>query len=136
MAPASHQIEEKLRTALASRAQSSALRTLQVSSGIDFCSNDYLGLSRSERLGQETSRIFSSMEGPLNGSTGSRLISGNSSAAEELERSIAEYHGAETALLFGSGYTANLGLFSAVLSRHETVLYDEYVHASIRDGIR
>jgi 8-amino-7-oxononanoate synthase len=129
-------IEEKLRSALAVRAESGALRTLQLTQGVDLCSNDYLGLSRSEKLSQKTAEIFSNVSGPSNGSTGSRLISGNSAEAEQLENSIARYHTGEAALLFSSGYAANLGLFSAVLSRHDTVLYDEYVHASIRDGIR
>jgi len=70
------------------------------------------------------------------GSTGSRLITGNSAIAESLEGLIATYHNAESALLFNSGYDANVGLFSSVPQRGDTIFYDELVHASIRDGIR
>jgi 8-amino-7-oxononanoate synthase len=70
------------------------------------------------------------------GSTGSRLISGNSGYIEELEGHIAEYHDSEAGLIFNSGYDANLGLFSALPQRGDTVIYDEFCHASIRDGLR
>ncbi|MCH9626378.1 MAG: 8-amino-7-oxononanoate synthase [Chlamydiales bacterium] len=69
------------------------------------------------------------------GSTGSRLFTGNSAFCEHLEVEIADYHGEEAGLIFNSGYTANLGLLSSVCSREDTILYDERVHASIRDGI-
>ena len=70
------------------------------------------------------------------GSTGSRLISGNSADIERLESEIANFHQAESGLIFNSGYVANLGLFSTIPNRGDTVLYDELIHASIRDGIR
>lgn len=70
------------------------------------------------------------------GSTGSRLLTGNSCNHEELEKEIAEYHQGETALLFTSGYTANLGVISALAQRGDVVLYDTHIHASIRDGLR
>lgn len=97
--------------------------------GIDFFSNDYLGLA-----GDRTSRLVRQHASP--GATGSRLLSGNSIAAMELENFLATFHDREAALLFNSGYDANLGLFAAVANRHTTVLYDEYCHASILDGIR
>ncbi|MGV3632683.1 MAG: aminotransferase class I/II-fold pyridoxal phosphate-dependent enzyme [Bacteroidota bacterium] len=92
----------------------------------DFWSNDYLGISRSLA---ENSQAHS-------GSSGSRLISGNSAEAESCEHFLADFFGAEAALVFNSGYDANLGLFSSLTTRHDLVLYDEYVHASVRDGIR
>lgn len=70
------------------------------------------------------------------GSTGSRLLSGNSSEAETTEKFLAGFFGAEAALVFNSGYDANLGLFSSVPQRGDTILYDELVHASVRDGVR
>ena len=90
----------------------------------DFSSNDYLGFSRDQN------KLTHS------GSTGSRLISGNSEDIERLESEIANFHQAESGLIFNSGYVANLGLFSTVPNRGDTVLYDELIHASIRDGIR
>ena len=106
------------------------MRSLRTGEGlIDFCSNDYLGFARDVQSGGGC--VSASL-----GSAGSRLISGNSDYIEELERFIAEYHDSESGLIFNSGYDANLGLFSAVPQRRDTVLYDELCHASIRDGLR
>ena len=90
----------------------------------DFSSNDYLGFSRDQK---QKNRY---------GSAGSRLISGNSADIEELEEEIANFHKTASGLIFNSGYVANLGLFSTVPNRGDTVIYDELIHASIRDGIR
>lgn len=92
----------------------------------DFYSNDYLGLSRK----------LSCIQNHSAGSTGSRLISGNSTQAIEAEKFIANFYDSEAALIFNSGYDANIGLLSCIANRNDTILYDEYVHASIRDGIR
>ncbi len=93
---------------------------------IDFYSNDYLGLSK-----------LSLNELPSSyGSTGSRLLSGNSIEAIETETYISDFFGSEKALIFNSGYDANVGFFSSVPQKGEYILYDEYIHASIRDGIR
>ena len=91
---------------------------------IDFYSNDYLGLSQVKTGGD-----FSE------GSTGSRLISGNSARTEQIEAELSDFFGHEASLFFNSGYDANLGLFSSVPQRNDTVIYDQLVHASIRDGI-
>lgn len=91
---------------------------------IDFWSNDYLGLAR----------IAKTVE--ITGSTGSRLISGNSKVVEGVERQLALHFQSEAALIFNSGYDANVGLFSSLPQKGDTILYDEYVHASVRDGIR
>lgn len=72
----------------------------------------------------------------FNGSTGSRLLSGNSAYAENLEHEIAALHKSESGLIFNSGYDANLGLFSSVPQRGDTVIHDELAHASIIDGVR
>ena len=55
---------------------------------------------------------------------------------KELEQKIARFHKSEAALIFNSGYDANVGFFSCVPKKGDTVIYDELIHASIRDGIR
>lgn len=91
---------------------------------IDFWSNDYLGLARAvHTLG-------------ITGSTGSRLISGNSELVEDVEMQLAKHFQSEAGLIFNSGYDANLGLFSSLPQKGDTIIYDELVHASVRDGIR
>jgi 8-amino-7-oxononanoate synthase len=94
---------------------------------IDFCSNDYLGFSRSALL----KHSFHAQ-----GATGSRLITGNNEYVNALENSIAEFHNAEKCLIFNSGYDANLGLFASVPQQGDLIIFDEMVHASIRDGIK
>lgn len=102
---------------------------------VDFSSNDYLGVNRNESLqGIIRKSIFESKS--TTGSTGSRLLTGNSSLILDLETQVAAFHKAKSALIFNSGYCANLGLFSALGQRDVTIIYDELVHASIHDGIR
>ncbi|QJD98505.1 8-amino-7-oxononanoate synthase [Mucilaginibacter robiniae] len=103
---------------------------------IDFCSNDYLGFARSARLYNLVAEEIASSKLFSSGSTGSRLLAGNTSYAEELEQEIANYHEAEAGLLFNSGYDANVGLLSSLPQRGDTVIHDELIHASIIDGIR
>ena len=103
---------------------------------VDFSSNDYLGFSRNREIFDRASRILSEKNIVQNGATGSRLLSGNHPLYAELEKKIAEFHQADTALVFNSGYDANIGFFGAVPQRGDLVFYDEYIHASIRDGIR
>lgn len=103
---------------------------------VDFCSNDYLGFARSEELKAKIGEELRKHPGYLSGATGSRLLSGNSTYTEHLEEEIALFHHAQAGLIFNSGYTANLGLLSAVARRGDTVICDELAHASIIDGIR
>lgn len=70
------------------------------------------------------------------GSGGSRLLDGNSSYAESIEKDIAEFHNAPSALLFNSGFDANSGIFSCLPQRRDVVIYDEYIHASVHEGMR
>lgn len=126
------QIDEYLAEKLAVRKAQNAFRALQLPRGlIDFCSNDYLGLAGIDlkRDGEETAVLAW-------GATGSRLISGHSPIAEQLEDFLAQFHVAEAALLFNSGYQANLGLLSCLSTRHDTLIYDQLIHASLRDGIQ
>lgn len=103
---------------------------------IDLCSNDYLGFSRSKTLANSIKQACESIDTIKIGATGSRLLNGNSYLAEELEQFIAQYHQSGAALLFNSGYDANVGLFSSVPQRGDTIIYDELIHASIHDGRR
>lgn len=120
-----------LKERLEERRENGLLRTLVTHDDkIDFCSNDYLGFARMDALRLPTT------EHMLAGATGSRLISGNSAQAVEAERAVAACHGAEAALIFNSGYTANVGLLSAIATKGDTFILDEYVHASIIDGVR
>lgn len=103
---------------------------------IDFCSNDYLGFARSPVLKASIQQEIDRHPLSLNGATGSRLISGNIIYAEDLELQIAAFHKSEAGLLFNSGYDANLGLFSSLPQKGDTIIYDELIHASIIDGAR
>jgi 8-amino-7-oxononanoate synthase len=103
---------------------------------IDFSSNDYLGFARSSKLKELIAGELAVYSNHLNGSTGSRLLTGNLLYTEQLEQQLATYHSHEAGLLFNSGYDANLGLFSSLPQRGDTVITDELIHASIIDGIR
>ena len=98
---------------------------------IDFSSNDYLGLARDPVLHREVlaewQRLGSDRctKQQLIGSTGSRLLSGNTAEHERLEAWLASFHGHEAALLFNSGYDANLALLACVPAPGDAVLYDE-----------
>ena len=119
------------------RIQANALRQLGSNGAlVDFSSNDYLGLSASKEIFDAAHNYLIENNIIANGSTGSRLISGNHRLYEITEKVIADFHNAESALLFNSGYDANVGFFSSVPQKGDVVLYDEYIHASIRDGLR
>jgi len=146
-----------LEDALKERENAGTLRTLFVPDGlIDFASNDYLGFAKSAHGAFQN---WSAQSGVLkkgfemhpsvhanpiqevenknkNGSTGSRLISGNSRQAEALEHRLAAFHEAEAGLLFNSGYDANVGLLSCLAQKGDTYLSDAFIHASMIDGIR
>lgn len=130
--------QDKWRQALGQRKQQGLYRELTSAFWrYDFSSNDYLGLARSHDLLEKVDASFSSLSSVVKlGSTGSRLISGNLPLFEETENLIAQIHHAESALIFNTGYTANLAVFSSLPQRGDTVLYDELAHACIKDGIR
>ncbi len=135
---------------LQQRKDENAFRQLRLAKAgmVDLCSNDYLGiatrkiLTKSERFWPGRLRRPVQIQKPGQGSrgrfgsTGSRLLSGNYPLIEETESFIANFHRAEAALIFNSGYDANLGLLSSIAQRGDTILYDQLSHASIRDGIR
>ncbi len=130
-----NRVEQNLADKLNERKLAGNLRRLSTECApIDFYSNDYLGLVTTGRLAALMGATPDAAHST--GSTGSRLLSGNSPLAEELEQRIAAFHGAEAALLFNSGYDANVGLLSCISNKHTTIIYDELCHASIIDGIR
>jgi 8-amino-7-oxononanoate synthase len=111
------------------------LRELQLFHNlIDFSSNDYLGLARSPHFALLVTEEWK-RETKL-GATGSRLLTGNSLYAQDLENRIAHLHGFEAGLLFNCGYMANVGLLSSIAEVHDTIFFDARVHASTHDGIR
>src|SRR5438046_2728842 len=109
-------------------------RRLESTSGVNLCSNDYLGLSSDPRL--KSAIVEALAEAPRVSSTGSRLLSGHDQAWNDLESQLAALVGAEAALYFSSGYMANVGLLTAILGPAATVFSDSANHASIIDGIR
>lgn len=128
---------KKFQEALDKRKEAGILRTLKPKlEGIDFYSNDYLGLAGNKEL--QSRLLLKVQENPqlLSGSSGSRLISGNSNTVTETENYIAEQHQYPAALLFSSGYNANLALFSTLPDRHDTIIVDEQIHRSVHDACR
>lgn len=104
-------------------------------SRLDCSSNDYLGLARRPSLQTEFLDTFSDRPLPEFGSTSSRLLTGNSEYHEALEHTLEQAYG-RPALLFNSGYHANIGILPAIAGRHTLILADKLVHASLIDGIR
>ena len=118
------------------RKQNSAMRKLSLSNDlIDFSSNDYIGFAGLEAIFNQTHQYLIENKIVQNGATGSRLLSGNHKVYQEAENFIANFHQTESALIFNSGYDANVGFFSTVPQKGDLILYDELCHASIRDGI-
>lgn len=113
------------------------LRVLKPQSeGTDFYSNDYLGFAQNKEL--QNLLVQQVIDNPylLSGSTGSRLISGNSSEVITTEKMISGEHHYSDALLFSSGYNANLALFSTLPTRYDTIIVDEKIHRSVHDACK
>jgi 8-amino-7-oxononanoate synthase len=127
---------KKLQQKLQSRIENNSLRKLSASNDlIDFSSNDYLGFATSESIFNATHQYLLDNNYVQNGVSGSRLLSGNHDLYKVVEEQLQSIHQSE-ALIFNSGYDANIGFFSAVPQRNDVILYDELSHASIRDGIQ
>lgn len=126
-----HEIYAADLQALAGRGR---LRALRGRAGIDFASNDYLGLAESAELRQAA--VDALARGVPIGSGGSRLLRGNHPEHEALERDAAAYFGGESALYFGGGYVANFAIFSTLPQRGDLVVHDELIHASVHEGVR
>ena len=108
-------------------------RTLQVPSGVDLSSNDYLGLSTHPLL-REAMAAAVAREGC--GSTGSRLLRGERDVFTGLEYRFAQFKGAERALYFSSGYLANLAVLATFAEEGDVIFSDAHNHASLIDGAR
>ncbi|WP_264522445.1 aminotransferase class I/II-fold pyridoxal phosphate-dependent enzyme [Flavobacterium sp. N1994] len=130
-------LPKNLQLKLQQREENNALRQLSLTNDlIDFASNDYIGFAKNETIFHQTHQLLVDKKCIVNGATGSRLLSGNHIVYQEAENFIADFHKATAALIFNSGYDANVGFFSAVPQRSDVILYDELCHASIRDGIQ
>jgi glycine C-acetyltransferase len=137
-------LETTLRSTLDELAERQRLRQLKTISAperpeitlnhqrvVDFCNNDYLGFSQHPRL-IEAAKMALETYGA--GSTGARLIGGTLDLHTQLEADIAALKGTEAALVFNSGYQANVGVLSALVGRHDLIFSDRLNHASLVDG--
>jgi len=123
--------DQYLQQKLDDKKAAGTIRTLvHTNNSIDFSSNDYLGFAQTGLLNIDGENTLPS------GATGSRSITGNSALAEETEQLIATFHNRESALIFNNGYMANVGLFSCIAAKGDTFISDEYIHASMIDGMR
>jgi 8-amino-7-oxononanoate synthase len=126
-------IEERLKRELTLLEQKQRKRDFRISECIDFTSNDYLGLTKSPIIRERAIKDLQS--GMPLGSGGSRLLRGNHIWHEHAEKDFAEFEDVESALFFSSGYSANMAVLTAIPTRHDLILYDTMVHASIKEGI-
>ncbi len=110
------------------------LRELSARQGIDFSSNDYLGLANSRELSEAVALALD--RGVAIGAGGSRLLRGNDPEHEALEAEAQAFFGAESCLYFGGGFVANYALFSTLPARGDLVVHDALIHASVIDGMR
>lgn len=120
--------------ALDALARRGRLRTLEARRGVDFASNDYLGLAASDELRSAIEEALA--RGVPIGAGGSRLLRGNHPEHEALEDEAARHFGAESALYFGGGFIANTAIFSTLPQRGDLIVYDEWIHASAHEGMR
>ncbi len=130
--------ENEISAYLEQRKHENTFRVLSLpTEGIDFCSNDYLGLSKSAWIAQRVDNYITKAYKNHNyGATGSRLLSGQSQLVADVENLIAAFHHAESALLFSSGYMANLGIISTIAREGQIIFYDKNIHASLYQGIK
>lgn len=129
----SHRIE----SALKQREKQGRLRSLTPTSSqrglVDFSSNDYLSLSANPEL---HSSFLRSLQESSYGPASSRLLDGNTPAHGALEEELAAFFRSEAALLFNSGFDANVSIFTTVPGPQDYILYDAAIHASVHDGMR
>jgi 8-amino-7-oxononanoate synthase len=128
-------LEERMQLILERQKEKGRYRTLAYKGDlVDFSSNDYLGLAKHEDLMKSVHEAAQELR--QYGSTGSRLLSGHHPLMEGLEEQLADFHNADTALLFNSGFDANLSFLSTIPRKGDLILYDSLVHASMHDGMR
>ena len=119
---------------LAALATRSRLRALAPRRGLDFASNDYLGLAESSLLRDAVTEALA--RGVPVGSGGSRLLRGNTQEHEALEAEAAAFFGAESALFLPTGFTANSALLASLPQRADRIFADSLIHASCHEGLR
>jgi 8-amino-7-oxononanoate synthase len=130
-------IRRYIKDKIQSRKENDSFRVFKINQGlVDFCSNDYLGFARDVKMAAKAHELLIVNQTRLNGSTGARTITGTSQDILDFEERLALLHKVEAALIYNSGYSANLGFFSALPYRGDTIVYDELIHASIRDGMQ
>lgn len=129
------ELEREFKNILTARREKSRLRSLDIASNtlVDFSSNDYLSLSTNATF---KSMILTELEKLPIGSGGSRLLDGNNSYVEDLESTISSFHKSQSALLFSSGFDANVSIFTSIPQPGDYVFFDEYIHASVHDGMK
>ncbi len=130
---------DRLHQALAKKEATNSLRKLTLNNPdlVDFVSNDYLGLAENKETTATINTILSNYGlVHTHGSTGSRLLAGHSALAADLEVFLAQFYEAESALVFNSGYVANTALLSTLPQKTDAILYDERIHASLKEGAR
>ncbi|MGB9068955.1 MAG: 8-amino-7-oxononanoate synthase [Candidatus Acidiferrales bacterium] len=132
--PSAHEIRGRMARELDDLRARSQFRSLECPGGVNLTSNDYLGLAVDPRMKRALSEAVANTRSVA--STGSRLLTGNAPEWTEVESEFAEFAGAESALYFGSGYGANVGVLAAILKPGDTVFSDAQNHASLIDGIR
>jgi 8-amino-7-oxononanoate synthase len=125
---------QRLTATLERLTRDNRLRALENTRGVDFTSNDYLGLRQHPALREAAMTALE--KGIAIGSGGSRLLRGNDPAHAALEEQAADFFGSEAALFFANGFQANLAVMSTLPDRHDVVLFDALIHASLRDGIQ
>lgn len=133
--------DRNLEEALDVRRRDHALYTLKRNlwregTAIDFSSSDALSLGASGLLRKEFNKELECYPNLPPGPSSSRIMDGNYQYLEMVEEEIARFHDSETALFVGSGYDANVAVFSAIPRPGDAILYDELVHASAHDGIQ
>ena len=129
---------EFIRKKLQDRIDEGGLRSLKYNTNkVDFSSNDYLGLASNQDLARAIEYKYQhEFPKSLNGSTGSRLLAGHHAFYDEVESFLADYFKVEAVLIFNSGYVANMAILSSVPQKGDTIILDEYIHASLKDGAR
>jgi 8-amino-7-oxononanoate synthase len=119
---------------LAALRQNGRFRALAPRAGVDFASNDYLGLAESSLYREAAERALL-RAAPL-GAGGSRLLRGNHPELEALEAEAAQFFGSESTLFFGAGFSANEALLATVPQRGDLIIHDALIHASCHEGMR
>jgi len=119
------------RSVQAIQGRSGAVMQMAGQGVLNFGSNDYLGLAGDDRLVQAA---IAATQAYGTGSTGSRLVSGHRALHDQLEQAIADLKQTEAALVFSSGYLANLGTVSALVGKRDLILSDQYNHSSLKQG--